>query len=331
MKNIIVLVLILIVNAVLFSQKEGDNLKDYAGHASYKYDKYAQGYDYAQKYSKQEEAAVKSKLETVNTYFQKNKLVTEPKGVEVLLSSIISENAPLSNWCNSIKYELSVVLYPWFIKNGKPSCKCVECSAGFTLHFNRPDLVFNGYSITGGDDILDENGIVISSEPKMIGEQNGCKIYENGIIVIAAEKPVWIPVSVKEYDNALIRKQEKIKKQNPGDAFSNDFLINAVKNEMGSYTPDELNSPAFVGDKMGGCFYKLEGDQARPIVKLNPDYFDKSKPRTAVQLIIIQSPAIGLNNNGECYLTNEYSSYQSLKLIELLRSINFNELKQYFD
>jgi hypothetical protein len=316
---------------ILFAQGEGENLKDYNGSVSYKYNQYSKGYDYAQKYSKQEEAAVKQKCEAVAAYLKKNLLVAKPKGVELFLTSLISEEAPFSKWTKGLVYELQVLAYPWFVKKGKPAWKCAECATGFVLHFNRPDLIFNGTSIEGLSNICDENGILMGVEPVKIGEQNGCIAYENNTIVIAKGKPVFIPVSVREYDEALIRYYEKRKKEYPDEIFSIDILINRIKEEIASFPDEDLKKQAFIGANMGGSPCGGESEYAKRIVKMNPDYFDKSKPRTAAQLMIIQSGSIGVIGEGSFYAEYEYASFQSMKIIEILKSIDFNDLKQFFD
>lgn len=316
---------------LLFSQGEGENLKEYKGSVTFKYNQLPKGYDYAQKYTKQEETAVKQKCESVVAYLKKNPFVAQPKGIELFLTTLISEEAPFSKWNKCLVYELQVLAYPWFIKKGKPAWKCAECAAGFTLHFNRPDLVFNGTSIEGIINITDVNGIQMGVEPVKIGEQNGCMAYENNTIVVSNGKPVFIPVSVKEYDEALIRYYEKRKKEYPDETFSIDILMNRIKEEIASFSAEDLKKQAFIGANMGGSPCGSESEYAKRIVKMNPDYFDKTKPRTAAQLIIIQSGSIGVIGEGSFYAEYEFTSFQSSKIIEILKSIDFADLKQFFD
>lgn len=313
------------------AQKENEELRDYPGHATYKYSKFAAGYDYAQAFTPQEEISIKTKLESITGYLKGKDLISGPKGVEIILTGMISEKAPLSEWNKKLVSDLTLTIFPWFIKDGKPDYHCIECEVAFTIHINRPDLVFNGTSIAGGSDIFDTDGIVMNLEPELFGEQDGCKVYGNGIIIISKNEPVWIPVTVRDYDEALIRKYEKLNKENPGEVLGNNFFISKIREEMASFPEKELNAPAFTGDKLGGCPYKLESSQARAIVKLNPRYFDKAKPRTAAELIIISSFYIAPSDNTEFYPTNEYSSYQMTKLVEILKSLKYSELRKFFD
>lgn len=311
------------------AQNDDGDLKDYAGHATYTYSSYDAGYDYRQSYTPAEETILKGKLESMANHLKSNLLITKPKGVEIKMDGMISEKAPLSEWNNRLKTQITLLVYPWFMKNGKPEYKCIECEVGFMILINRTDMAFNGISISGGADVLDADGIVMNVEPDFYGEQDGCKVYGNGIIVIAKNEPVWIPVTVKVYDEALIRKYEKLNKEYPSESLGNNFLIGKIKDEMASFSEQELNSPAYIGDKIGGCPYKL--DNAKAIVKMNPQYFDKNKPRTATELIIISSFYISPQDNTDFYPTTEYSTYQAIKLTEILKSLNYSELRRFFD
>ena len=179
MNRIIQTSLIVCLSASAMAQNEGDELKDYTGNATYKYSKFDASYDYAQSYTVAEENILKGKMESIAGYLKSNELISKPKGVEILMTGMVSEKAPLSEWNNKVKSEFTVLLYPWFIKNSQPEYKCVECEVGFTLYINRPDMAFYGLSVAGGSDIFDSDGIVMNIEPEVYGEQDGCKVYGN--------------------------------------------------------------------------------------------------------------------------------------------------------
>lgn len=306
--------------------QESSYLSDYAGRTNYKYDKFPEGYDYAQKYTSQEEDVFKQQMKVISTYLQTYPLLADVKGVEIFLTSLISSKEPLMGWNSEFYSELNFSIFPWYMDNGKPTYKCIECEAGFSLYFNRLDMIFHGYSM---EEVYDNDGVIMNLEPVLIGEQDGCKIYENRIVVISNGKPLWVPVTVKEYNDAVISKHQKLMKEGAEDAMTVNFFINKVQEEMASYSQEELNSPAYQGDKMGACPYKLEG--ARAIVKLNKDYFDRSNPRTNIQLVIVESSCIGLTESNEYYFKNEYSSPQQVRLTEILKSLRFSEFRHFLN
>lgn len=191
-------------------------------------------------------------------------------------------------------------------------------------------MALYGLSIEGRDGVFDTDGSLMMIEPELAGEQDGCKLYKNQVIIIANEKPVWIPVTVKSYDEALIRYYEKRKKENPEEATTAVFFIEKIKEEMLAFSPEELNSPAYYGGRIGGCPENIE--HAGAFVKLNPKYFDKNKPRTATQLIILEVPCIATEvQETTLYRTDEFSSFQATRLTEILKSFKFAEWKRFFD
>jgi len=80
---------------------------------------------------------------------------------------------------------------------------------------------------------------------------------------------------------------------------------------------------------MCGCPYRLEG--ARAFVKMNKDYFDKTKPNTAIQLIIVDADCIQQMDYGELYFKNEYSSPEDIKAVEMLKEFNYTDFKKFLE
>lgn len=317
----------LLLSVLSYGQDAMKYLKDYQGKAVYTYTK--PGADYLQNYTPSEELVEKAKLEAISRYLQTYPHISSPKGNDILVTSMLSENLSKERWCKSLRMEMNVTLSPWYLKNGKPACDCSLCNVGFNLKFNHPEMAFNGRSSAAGDNVCNEDGLTFYYEPQVIGEQDGCKIYDNSIILITNGKPLWVPVSVKEYDEALIRHFEREKKLRPDEALGFDIYLKKIREEMATFSAEELNNPAYQSDKLGGSPEKLEGSQA--LVKLNTAYFDSSKPRTAVQLIVLECGNIGLQESGEFYFTDEYSSYSSRKLAELLKTLRFSEFKKLLD
>lgn len=329
MKNIMLSCLLILLTFNFYpatAQEDGANLTNYLGHYNYKYVKYDAGYDNSQKYTIQEESVIKVKLESISNYLLSYESVKNLKGVEIIANSLISEKPTFIEPLNSVKSELRFLVYPWFLSNGKPEYKCIECNVDFTISINRLDLILSGYTI---GDVFDKDGIPINLEPVEIGKQDGCTIYENGTVVVSNGNPLWVPITVSEYDEALINKCKKLAEEKPEEAEFNRLAINMLNSEIASFSSEELDSPAYQGDKMGGCPYKLEG--ARAIVKLNKDYFDNKKPRTAPQLIIIESGCIQLREDNDYYFKDENSTIQHLKLVEILRNLKYSEFKRFLE
>ncbi|MBN1534157.1 MAG: hypothetical protein JXA20_15910 [Spirochaetes bacterium] len=282
----------LLCSAPIFAQS--GHLKDHPGKTTHQYSSLPRGHDYAQRYTPQEEAVVKQKTEAVAKYLQSLRPFSNLRGFEITLTTYIGTREKLMEWNDRLYWDLNVLVYPWSMYNGKAIYTCSECARGFSLRFNRLDMVFSGYTMES--EVYDTEGVRMNLEPVEIGVQDGCRVYQNGIVVISNGRPLWVPVTVKEYNEALIRRHAELKKEGHTDELTYTFFTKRIREEMASYGQKELNGPAYQGDKLGACPYRLEG--ARAIVKLNRNYFDMRKPRTAVQLIILESSCIQQGDEG---------------------------------
>jgi hypothetical protein len=190
---------------------------------------------------------------------------------------------------------------------------------------------FFGRSPADSYNVSDDNGLVYYLEPELLGEQDGCKIYDNGIVLITNGKPLWTHVTVKEFDEALIKNMDKEIQKRPEEALALNQMSKILKDEMASFSAPELNSPAFRANNIGGSPSRTEGGKENAIVKLNPAYFDAGKPHTSIQLIVIECENIQGSETGDYYFTDEYSSYSIIKLAELMKSLHYSEFKKLFD
>jgi hypothetical protein len=177
---------------------------------------------------------------------------------------------------------------------------------------------------------VDANGYQMMTQPVKIGEKDGCSLYGNGIAIVAKDRiPLWIPVTVREFDEALLRNLEKLGRENPGDRWAHEMMAGKVKEGMAALSPEELGKPAYQGG-LGASPTPYE-ENAPPLVKLNPNYFDKSKPRTAIQLIIVESSNISLTADGSPFYVDENSDYSNHLHADIMKGIKFKELKSFLE
>lgn len=317
---------LMVVAAGLSTKAQTVYLSNHEGHTTYSYNSEKSLLDYAIKATSLEEATIKKKLENFSQYLQSYNSVNNPTGFEVRLKGSIGLKPEFLKWSKVLHYELSVITYPWVNYQGKAIWNCSECGAYFNILFNRPDKALMGYTI---GDVFDKDGMLINTEPIEVGEQNGCKLYSNGIAVISNGNPLWVPITVKEYIEALLRRSKKQLEKGELNQTLYKMFVDKINEEKATYTETELNSPAYEGDKMCGCPYRLEG--ARAFVKMNKDYFDKTKSNTAIQLIIVEADCIQQLDNGELYFKDEYSAPQNIKMTEMLKEFRYSDFKRFLE
>jgi hypothetical protein len=324
------LIIIFFTATICFSAHSQDgNLKDHPGQLHFQY--VSPTGDIHYKYSKEEDLKIKAKIEAIVKNIQTNEGFNNLKGVEIYITGNLVDNYYTTfPWLKSIPSEIYVAVHPWFSEDGKIYSKCVGCSpGGFTVHINLPHYLYNGQASPSGRDVYDTDGSLINLEPNKIMEKDGVVFYENATIVIAKPGvPLYIPLTVRQYDNVLLEDQLKMMKEHPEDKMTYQFFYDKLKEEMAQFSEEDLDKPAYQYGFGGSPGPLLEG--ARPIVKINKAYFEQSKPRTDAQLIIITYG--GLQNDPEnLYFTDEYSSFQVLKTVEALKTFNFAGMIKLLD
>lgn len=326
MKRPLILFLSTIICFCAYSQD--GNLKEHPGQFHFIYN--APTGDIHYKYTKEEDFKIKAKTEAIIKYIQTNEGFNNLKGVEIFSSGCLVDNFSTFPWLKSIPSEIYVAVHPWFTEGGKVYNKCAGCAPdGFSVHINLPHYLYNGQASPAGRDIYDADGSLINLEPDKIMEKDGVVFYDNRTIVISKPGvPLYIPLTVRQYDNALLADQQKMIKEHPEDKITYQFFYDKLKEEMAQFSEEDLDKPAY--QYAFGASPQQMGDAMKKIVKINKAYFDPSKPRTDSQLIIIEY--FGLQNDPEnLYFTDENSSFQVLKTVEALKTFKFSGLIKYLD
>jgi hypothetical protein len=116
----------------------------------------------------------------------------------------------------------------------------------------------------------------------------GVDVYDNFTFVIydPPRPPYWVPVTVEEAF-AVAREEAKKEKDEIAAKYMNEF----VEKEWAAISPANLKSQAYFG---GGITRVSDasgfGDQKNlfpPIVKVNPEYWNKNLPKSAIQFIVL--------------------------------------------
>jgi hypothetical protein len=114
----------------------------------------------------------------------------------------------------------------------------------------------------------------------------GIDVYDGECFVIydPSRPPYWIPVTVTE---AFVAAREKVRRENNEVAVK--MLIDLIEKEWNEIPEDFHDKPAYFGGNISRVTYRPGSDNQDSIfphiVKVNPDYWNRELPRSAIQII----------------------------------------------
>jgi hypothetical protein len=155
-------------------------------------------------------------------------------------------------------------------------------SAGHGSNFNK----YQGYRVQIDDPKMEapiEKTVFNLSElflafPVVKEIAPGITLYGDGNLVISnpSRPPYWIPVKVKEVLELMLANYK----------LTNEFVYNYVKAEYDKMSPEILNAWASDGSE-DGVLNANGQNLGLPIMRFNKEYWDRSLPPSAVQLITL--------------------------------------------
>ncbi len=161
---------------------------------------------------------------------------------------------------------------------------------------------------------------------KLLDLGSGIYLYdgykENRIVISSNKRPLWIPITNKEYTQRMLAYYTAQVKE----GISPQMIIDALKEEIAGVPSDLLNMPAYTnGDPKrpltGIC--SIEEDSTNALYIINPKYFDLSLPRTFVQLITIT-----IEGHAD---DPDFGDINAHRVWELIIGLKGNDLKKLLD
>lgn len=164
-------------------------------------------------------------------------------------------------------------------------------------------------------------------EPKPAGQLHGFPVYRDGdnnefIVLSSTGKPAWIPVTREEYVRLWIRIIEKDLAADGGAELTKQRLQHH-QDALARMSPEERAAQAqsggsedYLGPSLAPFGSKGIGDA---YVKANPDWFDPSRPRSDLQLIVMRFNWRG-DLNPDRPAIEEYGNAVGLRLWETLHT-----------
>lgn len=273
-------------------------------------------------------AAFKKKIGDVVEFLHQNPLTKEPIGFEPTIKGSI--------WTDMYEFRKNPGLWKQLPPQGEiilQFCPLYKNTSTAKVHKNcievsHLDVLLNDLnSTTGGFNTYKKGNATIRIFESLVACKTyapGVVAYKNGTIIISnPDKPCWIPLTIREYFELELNywKEQAIK---DGNTYALDF----AKRDYAAFTTEELDMPAYVGAQTNySMILATTHPTDRQWMRLNPDYFDKTLPRNAVQLITIHTLQDALIQEFTPTLDNSDYGYH----FRFAKQVDFKDMSRLLD
>lgn len=257
-------------------------------------------------YTKTEKDANYKQLQAIAELMRRNPVLADIKGFNAQVRLVGSSYDKRNGY--GIPGEMSFEFCTWFRLKGKEFCSCIEPDHWDIMINNLTAYVSYNYGSSPGrptekptnpaynyeawartatllSDIIQMPGKKETLEPGM-DRYNG----ETVIVYDPGRPPYWVPVKIGEVFPLLI----DYWRLSP-DKIQADITTKILQDEYARFSEAERNSDAYAvsGDQrspFANVGVKV-WDQALPVMRINPAYWNKQLPRSAVQFLSFQCNA----------------------------------------
>jgi hypothetical protein len=281
-----------------------------------------------------ESTLFKQKLFSISEALHQTPVLAKPLGYDPNVYSRVFHpgNYTWHKQYYGIVGELTIEFCTWFKYQGKevkqtiepPACRVMINDANSTV-----GLEYLNYRLAGVDEAVRTASELhdFFSMPRKLKElATGVTLYDNDIIIVAHnKKPYWIPVSLKEFYTLSLRYYALLMQEDPG----NKIVYDLFKKEYDALSEEQLKGPAYRnGDPNIMSEISLVPNEL-PLMKFNPDYFDRKLPRTDVQLITVTNRSASFSGKEETDFTANDLGH--LRLYQFMHSVDAVKLRSLLD
>jgi hypothetical protein len=188
----------------------------------------------------------------------------------------------------------------WYMSNGRPVCFRIEPPSykmyinqirrfydfGYRATYSFGDKTPPGFNKGAYEAAALQTQELFRTSGKKETLAPGIDRYNGQDIVIynPDRSPYWLPVTVREAYKLVFDYYK-----NCPDQTDREMSLKMLNNEYASFTEEELDSEAYSGGK--GAFAQIGNDTSSPqIMKINPAYWNRSRPKSAIQFITFRLP-----------------------------------------
>jgi hypothetical protein len=271
-------------------------------------------------------AVFRQKLDNIVNVLHQNPIMANPKGIDPTVESRPLYPHGFKTHVQNYGYvgEINFRLCPWFNSKGKVYKQTIE-PPRVSLYINHIILLKrSAFNVGGPEDQEIAKAETLVNEickPDKIKELGpGVTLYDAAIVVTEPGKSLYLPCSVYEAYKRIMAFYELAAKKEP--AYR--VMLDGIRQEFTVLTATQLKSPAYYGGMFSGI--TPEPNDA-PLFLFNNNYFDHSKPKTAVQLVVFPIDADYFRKESD-FIPN---SMGYLRINQFLHSLDPAELAKLID
>jgi hypothetical protein len=269
----------------------------------------------------------RQKLDNIVNVLHQYPVMANPKGIDPTVESRPLYPSGFKNHVQNYGYvgEINFRLCPWFNSKGKVYKQTIE-PPRVSLYINHIILLKRSAFNAGGpekDPEIAKAEILVNEicKPDKIKELGpGVTLYDAAIVVAEPGKLLYLPCSVEEAYKRLLAFYELAAKKEP--AYR--VMLDGIRQEFTGLTAAQLKSPAYFGGMFSGV---TPEPNDVPLFLFNNNYFDHSKPKTAVQLVVFPIDADYFRKESD-FIPN---SIGYLRINQFLHSLDPAELVKLID
>lgn len=324
MKQIVLISFLTILSALSLAQ-DPVALADEPGTWSYKYLNDANTTMYRQKFgmTEKESADFKLKLDRLAEILHRNPIMANPRGFDASVESRPYYPADFKDLTDNYGYigEINLRLPQWFISKGRKYKQTIE-PPRTTVYFNKTDfLKRSAFSVVATGSNKQATELVNDICRPMVIEElaPGVTLYDYAIVITKPGRKLFVPCTVGEAYNRLLSYYESAVNDEP--YYS--VLLDPIKEEHARLTPAQLNMPAYFGGPSGITWQP----NADTLMIFNKNFFDRTKPKSAVQVIAFPINADYFRKPTD-FVPNDVGY---LRIYQFQHSLDFGAISQILD
>jgi len=267
-------------------------------------------------FSKTEISANLQKITDVVNTVRKNRVLTDMKGFDGRARIYTMGMKDVESY--GVPSRISFEFASWFrLKDGKEVRNLIE-PPEWSLIINK--LVPQGYQFSSYRLSSKPDFFTVPEKKETI--EPGIDVYDGECYVVynPNQPDYWLPVTVKEAFDAVFAENRKVP-----DQMQRDFVLKSLKEEWGAIPQEDWTKPA----TLSGVISRVGTQTGFPLImKVNPAYCDKNRPKSDIQFIYFrmignkpylqQNTAAALKNNGIGYALCRFEESLDVEFVKSL-------------